>query len=153
MSNLSQFFGGGGVKPTSIDAPMTQVSAPTSAGFFRTTNVNSGACTLNTLKTVLSVTGKGALTRLWLASVDTTSRTHRMKVTIDGVVVFDKTSSAVVSSAPIPIHGDTTLGSGANGPLIEGTPLIFDASLLIEYATSISETDKTQIGYTVHLRK
>ena len=153
MSNLSQFFGVGGVKPTSIDAPMTPISAPTSSTGFRTTNVNSGACTLNTLKTVLSVTGKGALTRLWLASADTTSRTHRIKITMDGTVVFDKTSSAVTTATPIVIHGDLTVGSGTNGPLIEGTPLIFDSSLLIEYATSITETDKAQIGYTVHLRK
>lgn len=154
MSNLSQFFGGGGIKPTAIvhGALPTPVSAHRSENA-RPANieaVDSGACTAATLKTVLSVTGRGALTYLDVGVKDTTSRTSRLCVTIDDTVVYDETNSAASIAKIVVAHGSMTDVLGGQG--LEGVPLLFDSSLLIEYASSLTETDKASIGYIYYER-
>lgn len=154
MSNLSQFFGGGGIKPTA----MVHGTLPTPAAVYRNESqrpanieaVNSGACTAGTLKTILSVTGRGALTYLDVGVKDTTSRTSRLRVTIDGTVVYDETNSAATVPKIVVALGAMTDALGAQG--LEGTPLLFDSSLLIEYASSLTETDKASIGYIYYER-
>ena len=154
MSNLSQFFAGGGVKPIAIEhgtlpTPITthrnESQRPTNI-----TAVDSGSCTAATLKTILSVTGRGALTYLDVGVKDTTSRTSRLRVTIDGTVVYDETNSAAALSKIVVALGamiDTFNGQG-----LDGVPLLFDASLLIEYASSLTETNKASIGYIYYER-
>lgn len=154
MSNLSQFFGGGGIKPTA----MVHGTLPTPASVHRNESqrpanieaVDSGACTAGTLKTILSVTGRGALTYLDVGVKDTTSRTSRLRVTIDGTVVYDETNSAATVPKIVVALGAMTDALGAQG--LEGTPLLFDSSLLIEYASSLTETDKASIGYIYYER-
>lgn len=154
MSNLSQFFSGGGIKPTAI----VHGTLPTAAIGNRNENqrpanieaVNSGACTAATLKTILSVTGRGALTYLDVGVKDTTSRTSRLRVTIDGTVVYDETNSAAALAKIVVAHGSITDVLGGQG--LEGVPLLFDASLLIEYASSLTETNNASIGYIYYER-
>ncbi len=154
MSNLSQFFGGGGIKPTA----MVHGTLPTPVAVHRNesqrpTNisaVDSGACTAATLKTVLSVTGRGALTYLDVGVKDTTSRTSRLRVTIDGTVVYDKTNSAGTLAKIVVALGSMTDVLGGQG--VDGTPLLFDSSMLIEYASSLTETNKASIGYIYYER-
>ena len=154
MSNLSQFFAGGGVKPIAIE----HGTLPTPIAVHRNesqrptniTAVDSGSCTAATLKTILSVTGRGALTYLDVGVKDTTSRTSRLRVTIDGTVVYDETNSAAALSKIVVALGamiDTFNGQG-----LDGVPLLFDASLLIEYASSLTETNKASIGYIYYER-
>lgn len=157
MSNLSQFFGGsGGLKPKSI---ITEQLAPNTnfgntSSIIRGYKVLSGACTANTLKTILSVTGRGAISKLFLASMDTTSRTHRIKITIDGTVVYDSTSAANSTQDVAPIIGNACYSSYTANIVMDMDefPLFFDSSLLVEYATSLTETDKTRIGYIYYTR-
>lgn len=107
--------------------------------------VLSGALTANTLATVLNISGAGECNYLSISSVDATSRTMRMVVTIDGVVAFDSTSAATVTTG----SGAVVLGTAAavtNGAVgLEPTPFL--TSFKVEIASSLSETDKIQVGY------
>jgi len=110
--------------------------------------VLTGAQTAGALATVLSLSGKGVISFLAVSSTDATSRTHRCKVTVDGVVVFDGTSVPVATANAHQIIGnfgyDTTNVANFR---VTFEPLTFDSSLLIEYASSVTETAKTTISY------
>lgn len=148
--------GGSGLKPKSI---VTEQLAPNSS-FGSTVNhirgykVMSGACTANTLKTILSVTGRGAISKLFLAAMDQTSRTHRIKITIDGTVIYDSTSAADSTQNVAPVIGNVSYTDFSTNVVMDMDefPLFFDYSLLVEYATSLTETDKTRIGYIYYTR-
>lgn len=101
----------------------------------------SGALTAATLKTVVSHTGRGRVNSLVVYAKDSTSRTMRCKVTVDGVVVFDATSSAVTGAG----FGMIVIG-GAITNSVEFQPIDYQESLLIEIASSLTETDKVAIG-------
>lgn len=155
MSNLSQFLGSGGLKPTANYGRALPVVAANAGTVMQAYSVLSGSCTANTLKTILSVSGKGALAWLGASNVDATSRTLRIKITIDGVVVYDATSAAITSASSVALaHGAIcpSLSTGGISNIVEGTPLFYNSSLLIEFATSITETDLTRIGYINYLR-
>ena len=110
-------------------------------------NVLSGAMTANTLKTILSASGKGRLPLLVIKTMDGTSRTARVKITIDGGVAFDYTSAAIASSGEsVVIIGNV----GASSYVAEAMPITWKSSLLIELADSLSETDKIGIYYKYH---
>ena len=148
MSTLSQF--GGGSRP-----PKSLINAFSSSGatciFINYGTPDAlkqtltGAVVANTLKTVLSITGAGEINFAGVVSNDTTSRTHRMKVTIDGYVVFDATSAACIASSK------GVVAIGLVSPITSGIPVqvldkvVFNSSFLIEYASSISETDKSTL--------
>lgn len=128
---LSTIVGG---KPTTtllggID-PQPATSGPNQTGVL---GVLSGALTADTLKTVLSATGSGSLQYLALQRVDGTSRATRVKITIDGAVVLDITSTAVVS------NGGTQFVVGSANARGD---LPFAASCLVEISSSLTETDK-----------
>lgn len=152
MSNLTQFFSSGGVRPIAINGrslPAAAASAPGNVS--GVTLTTSGAVTANTLKTVLSVTGKGALTWLGVRTENTSAKTARIRITLDGVVVYDSTSPSDSTSGRWSIaHG---AADGSNWwPAIEGIPLMYEASLLVQYACSITETDGVKFGYINYLR-
>ena len=109
----------------------------------------SGAVTANTLKTLLSITGPGRLDIAAATSNGTTSRTHRMKITLDGTVVFDYTTSAVTTD------NVGIIGCGYSAQTTQTlTPIslemaYFNKTCLVEYAGSLSETDgaRTYLRY------
>lgn len=146
MSTASQFTG---TRPTRSIVNLCSsggASLPANSAIGR--SILSGALTANTLKTLLTVTGSGEFHFLGAYAVDTTSRTIRLKVTIDGTVVFDATTSAVTA---------INAGCLATGALIlasaqynVGPPIRFNASALIEVASSLSETDKVGLSYILH---
>jgi len=106
-----------------------------------------GATTANTLKTVLSITGAGCIDLLALTAEDATSRTLRAKLTIDGSVVFDSTSAANTTAfAGLGVVGCALFISST---VAGGTPdpTFFNKSLLLEVASSLTETDKMAISY------
>ena len=106
----------------------------------------SGALTANTLVTVLSLTGQGVVLFAGCGSVDATSRTHRFKLTIDGVVVYDATTAAATAIYKgILVIGIMNLGSVYLLPVPDAVP--FNSSFLLEYASSVSETAKTLFNY------
>lgn len=146
--------GNGGIRPTSMPCANIVTSVTdtlTAAGLVPgAAYVSSGSLTANTLATVLSVSGKGALTYLGIQSRDATSRTHRVRITIDGTVVFDATSAAHAAANGVAyVHGhynDTTRQK------IEGVPLLYDSSLIVEYASSLTENNKAWLAYTYYVR-
>ncbi|HMW22340.1 MAG TPA: hypothetical protein PKC59_02800 [Burkholderiaceae bacterium] len=101
----------------------------------------SGSLTADTLKTMVSHTGRGRVNALVIYTKDNTSRTLRCKLTVDGVVVFDATSNAVAS----PGFGMIVIG-GAITNSVEFQPIDYQESLLVEIASSLTETDKVAIG-------
>lgn len=154
MSSLSQFVGGvGAPKPTgTIDGASAFRSCVGVTNFpldiAPVKLVASGACTAATLKTILSLSGKGVLSLLGVESADVTSRTHRIKVTLDGVVVFDGTTAATTSAATaFMVVGSVNYLVSSVGAVVTYEPLAFSTSLLIEYASSLSETNKSYIAY------
>jgi hypothetical protein len=148
MSSISQFTGG------SLP-PKVIVNAYSTTGYTLiandrpdvcATNVGaktalSGVLTAATLATVLSVTGEGVVGFIGAWKMDTTSRTLRLQVTIDGVIAFDSTSA----SGTLSNTGMTAIGGAQSGYTVEQVP--FKQSLVVKIASSLSETDKLSVGY------
>ena len=148
MSTLSQ-FGGGARTPKVIVNKYSAGGVTAQASEINSSSavaLVSGALTANTLKTILSITGAGSLNFLSLVTVDTTSRTVRLKLTLDGVVAFNATSAAITVAG----NGLLAVGSGTStsqGPYaVEATH--FNVSCLVEIASSLTETDKVTTYYT-----
>lgn len=107
----------------------------------------TGALSAGVLATVLSLSGRGAISFLACSGVDTTARTHRLKVTLDGVVIFDATTASTLNAGSVlAAIGFFIPSSTVNAaPIFE--PLVFNSSLLVEYASSVTETAKSIIAY------
>lgn len=107
----------------------------------------TGALSAGVLATVLSLSGRGAISFLACSGVDTTARTHRLKVTLDGVVIFDATTASTSNAGSVlAAIGFFIPSSTVNAaPIFE--PLVFNSSLLVEYASSVTETAKSIIAY------
>ena len=113
--------------------------------------VFSGACVASTLRTVLTFSGRGVISCLLLAAQNATVRTQRMKVTLDGIIIFDATAAllqnatayrtACVIGSVMPV---VTINSGS-APIYE--PLLFNTSLLVEYSSDLTETNQAIIAY------
>lgn len=154
MSNLSQFFGGEGVKPAGLInggggswAPRAlSVGSGLADIADTTTRVLTGAVTAAALKTILNLSGRGCLSFAACQGLDVTVRTHRMRVTVDGVVIFDLTSASTstIETLFIAVGG---IVRNASILAVALEPLLFDQSLRIEYASSLTETDKSAISY------
>lgn len=119
-----------------------------SAGWLIAKTVTSGSTTAGVLKTVLSLSGTGVISFLAMGSADSTSRTHRLKVTLDGVVIFDATTAATANTTFVFSAIGCVVNTAASthsAPNFE--PLSFNTSLLIEYADSLSETGGAYLAY------
>lgn len=123
---------------TTADMPSIGPTAWREANQLRQTL--SGALTANTYKTVLSVSGAGELNFCALSTVDATSRICSLRITADGVVVYEKTVVALGSQKAIVGVGgiDYSVTNGA----AKFAPVPFFASLTVELKSSLSETDK-----------
>ena len=154
MSNISQFIGSSRPPTSIVNATSTTGSTPDLYGAGAAATITSavkvaysGALTANTLATVLSLTGQGVVLLAGCGSVDATSRTHRFKLTIDGVVVYDATTTAAAAI----YKGIVVIGTLVNNNgsyFIFGLDAVpFNSSFLLEYASSVSETAKTLFNY------
>lgn len=112
----------------------------------------TGSLTAGVLSSALiNISGTaGELTSLYMTTNDATARTMRMEVVADGVTVFDSTTASVAAS-----------GSGfwavANGQVtssvyVSTNPIVFNSTLTVKVASSLTETDKTQISYSYATR-
>ncbi len=136
VSSLVNYYSSGGVASSISVAPSNTATAAR--------EVLSGALTSGTLATVVTHTGRGRLNFLSAYSKNGTSRTIRCKVTIDGVVVFDATTSAVVGTG----LGQIAVGymQQSSSPTVEFQPIDYQESLLIEVASSLTETDNVAVA-------
>lgn len=157
MSVASQFFGGGAKPPVLIvNGTSTNGSPPDFVGpsnplqIFGVKKTVSGALTADALTTVLSLTGSGHVGFMACTGADATSRMHRLKMTVDGVVVFDgKTAAATAANVGISLIG-SAVSIGTNYG-VAAEPVHFKVSLLIEYASSVTETAKTNFYYSYRM--
>ena len=112
----------------------------------------TGALTAGVLSSALiNISGTaGELTSLYMTTNDATARTMRIEVVADGVTVFDSTTALVAAT-----------GSGfwavANGQVtssvyVSTNPIVFNSTLTVKVASSLTETDKTQISYSYATR-
>ena len=153
MSTLTQFAGGGATTSVVNYYSSGSVQSPSNIAGHSTINakaVVSGGLTANVLAELLSVTGAGEVPWLCAFTNDTTSRTVRIKVTVDGVSVFDATSSAITTSG----IGTVVVGHSpsTNYHTQAPAPLRFNQSLLVEVASSLGETGKVSIAYVLNKR-
>ena len=102
-----------------------------------------GGVTAGVLATVLTLSGRGSLNFVSAWAVDTTLRTIRLVVTIDGTVIFDSTSSSTG------VQGTGIVAVGASGVQASATigvphfqPIRFYSSCLVQIASSLTETNK-----------
>ena len=102
--------------------------------------------------TIYSASGKGALQFLAISNFDAVTRTHFLRVTIDGNRVFDITSNHATTQDVTIILGSAlaTVGPGTvtNICLITES-LLFNSSLLIEYASSDTIANPVRVAYRV----
>ena len=110
----------------------------------------SGAMTAGTLKTAYQASGKGRVNFFAVGVNDATSRTVRVRITVNGTVVFDKTSSTIVNNgqAVVAIGGI----SSASGNPIVFQPIDYTNGVLIEIASSLTETDKLTTAINAEVR-
>lgn len=108
----------------------------------------SGALTANTAKTMINITGSaGEMGWLSLYNNDTTSRTVRVRVTVDGVTspyAFDSITTPFTTSNT----GILVIGSISSTAIsIIPVSLKWRSSLLVEIYSSLTETDKLTLQY------
>jgi len=103
------------------------------------TSAISGALTANTLVDLINESGSaGEISHLALKTNDATARTIRVVVTIDGTVIFDRTSASVsTDNAGIFLAGQKNSGSTIALP-----PIKYTNSKRVQYASSLTETGK-----------
>lgn len=113
----------------------------------------SGSLTANVLAQLVSVSGAGWCPLLLAYAADTTSRTIRLQVVVDGVVVFDATSSAITTINSAIVAAGTVSGQATSGNSIvsDGECIRFNRSLVVRLASSVTETDKVTLAYKLML--
>ena len=146
MSNLSSFTGVAATKGL-VNLPDSWAVLQGQGGGSATgTSVSFGATTANVYKSLVSITGSGFLDWLAYVSNATTSRVVKIRVTIDGTVVFTSTSGTITTASA---YGRTLVGLkhdiGGNASI--GAPLRFNASLLIEVQDNVGGTIDQWINY------
>lgn len=112
----------------------------------------TGSLTATVLATILNITGTaGQLSFLAIISADATSRTLRVKITVDGSSVWDFTSAAITTAYNgLPILGYYSAGiiGGGTAQMQAHNPTVkFRSSLKIEVASSLTELDKSTVYY------
>lgn len=149
MSQLTKFIGSESSTAAIVNAHSSGSPAGVTLNATQTAKaVLSGALTANTLATIVSITGVGVAPIIALQTEDTTSRTLRLQVIVDGVTAFDSTSAALTTANKALIAvGDIVQTSAGNYTLIAGKPVRFFSSLVIKAASSLSETDKISVLY------
>ena len=101
----------------------------------------SGACTADTLKEVINISGGGVVQYLAVGAADSTTREVRAELVIDGVTCFDATATAVaVDGRGIVVIGGAGISAAVNTAPLDSIP--FKNSLVFSISTSITETDK-----------
>ena len=88
----------------------------------------------------------GVLSDCILYTNDATARTLRIQVVADGITVFDSTTSSVAASG----SGFWAVANGqiSSSVVVSIPPIVFNSTLTVKVASSVTETDKTTLAYT-----
>jgi predicted extracellular nuclease len=168
MSDSQGFFGAPFVPKAIVSKVSTTLALSTSALGWTSQSALAdtaliealtGACTANTLKTILSITGAGVIPFLLFYIQATTTRADRVKITVDGTVVFDSISASESRSVG---HYVEIIGAVQNAVYWNGTGyetvgvtydnVYFNSSFKVEYSSSLTETDKGKFFYRYLMR-
>ena len=108
----------------------------------------TGSLTAGVLSSaLLNISGTaGALSDCILYTNDATARTLRIQVVADGTTVFNSTTASVAA-------GGSGFWAVANGQISSAValaipPIVFNSTLTVKVASSVTETDKTTLAYT-----
>lgn len=145
MSFVSQVLGG------AIQATKNLYNACSTAGYTAITTIGqiqsssvsaSGALTANTLADLINESGSaGYLSQLSIFANDATSRTLRIVITVDGTVIYDKTSAAITA-----VSSGAVLAGSAQNSFAPLPPIYYTNSIRVQYASSLTETGKFTIS-------
>jgi len=132
-----------GFTPANVDLSADAIS--------RGKEVLSGALTSGVLQTVLTLTGPGEVPLLASYTKDATARTLRTVVIVDGTTVFDFTSASIGTGGrgALIAGGFAGVPGGSTYYPAQGNPIRFANSLVVQLASSLTETDKLAISYVV----
>lgn len=157
MSNLSSLLGvGSGLKPKSLDYLGATGAWPaiTGSNGLPSQSAVIGSTTANTLKTVLSITGSGAIGGL-AVSFNAIARDNRIKITLDGTVILDQTRTQTAFAQDFCLIGNPVndpSSASAYRNIWSNDWMTFDNSLLIEYASTLTETNSSIFYFNTLLR-
>lgn len=152
---ISDLFDGGSSPVISL---VNGGAATIAAASTACTNANalislSGAMTADALKTAYSASGRGRVNFLSIYAADSTSRTIRIKITVNGSeVIYDKTSAAI-SAGGSGVCAVGAVSSGVTGSPVSFQPVDYTDGILIEFASSLTETDKLTVGINAEVRQ
>jgi len=147
---LSEMGFGGRSRVTALLNSFGWNSSTALGAFWPAIATNSGACTANTWKTILSLSGGGVrLNALSMKFNDATARNGRVRITVDGTVVFDATAANAGGSLHVAV-GQAV--SGTTSSLLF-QPVDANTSLLVEYQGNVTETDKATFTYNYEVRQ
>jgi len=154
MLNASQYINAGAT--TAIINAFSSGGVVTSSGqaiaataLVGSREVLSGALTAATLAALLTVDGPGRVPLLSVYAKDSTSRTMRLVVEVDGVTVFDATSAATAAVSTGMI-ATGFISQSSPSLFVPGESIVFSSSLVVRVASSLTETDKLAIAYILH---
>lgn len=146
MANWSAMFGGGGRTPAAIVNAWSGGGVVAAYPVYQGSNklTLSGAVSAGVLVTALNLTGAGVLKICAVQAQDATARTMRLKVTLDGVAVFDATTASSTTASGIQLAVGHMLGPVVSGGIYTLLPdrVHFNSSCLVEIASSLGETNK-----------
>jgi len=109
----------------------------------------SGPVTATVRKTIFSVSGAaGRLDALMVQSTNSTSKTMTMRIVRDGVEIFLTATATVATTNSFVALGDVVSGTTSS---VLSDPIEWDNSILIEYTSSVTETDGANISYKYRL--
>lgn len=147
MAGTQTQLGFGALRATS-----SVINAHSSGGTSQTFNVSlnargllSGPLTAGVFSTLIDVpSGAGRLALCALSTNDSTTRTVRLRITVDGIVVFDATSASISGTGVGIFAAGYNPGSNTISP---SDPIVYTRSLKVEVASSLTETDKLTLFY------
>lgn len=148
MIDSRNIFGGS----TSLSATKNLYNACSTAGYTALTSMGSistartstsGALTANTLVDLINESGSaGYISQLSIQTVDATSRTLRIVVTVDGASIYDFTSAAISAAN----SGAVLAGAVSSANPQALPPIYYTNSIRVQYASNQNETGKFTIS-------
>lgn len=135
--------------PSSLLAPVDTsgaiLRALTMQGTPHSKKLLSGALTADTYLELVSLSTPGWLRVAGVFRFDATSRSVGLKIVIDGTTVLDAADGA----AGLLNGGWYGVGGGVTGATLAIEAIRFNSSLSLQIKSSITETDKIALSYSV----
>lgn len=107
----------------------------------------SGAVTAGVLVPILSARGSGVLRRLYVTAIGGTPKTVGFRIVRDGVEIFNGNSANVTAGKTSILVGQAVYDTGSQAISILNEEIAYKHSLVIEFRSSVSETNGANIGY------